>query len=163
MEAIVTGQGGKPPTDVTLETTVKNNDEGTPATPVALQKRGEGYAGLTEALQKAGDYTVTVSAKSNGMEIGTASARFVVFEENLELRQLAADFETLRKLAADTGGEYHPAEDFVRFVRSLKERNLNLEVTKPVIENLWDRWELLALFVTLLGVEWFLRKQSGMV
>jgi uncharacterized membrane protein len=163
LEVLVNGPDGKPAADATLETTIKSNEDDLPATAVSLQKRADGYAGLTESLQKPGDFTVTVSAKANGVELGTASAKFVVYEENLELRQLAADFETLRKLAADTGGEFHPAEDFVKFIRSLKDRNLNLEVTKPTIENLWDRWEILALFVALLGAEWFLRKQSGMV
>jgi uncharacterized membrane protein len=163
MEATVIGKEGKPPVDVTLETTVKNNDDDTPAVAIALQKKTENYAGSTEALQKPGDYTVTVTAKSGGVDLGTASARFVVYEENLELRQLAADFEPLRKLAADTNGEFHPAEEFVKFVKSLKEKNLNLEVTKPIIENLWDRWEILALFIALLGAEWLIRKQSGMV
>jgi uncharacterized membrane protein len=162
MEVQVVSPDGKTPADLTLETTIKSDDD-TPATTVALQKRANDYGGATEALQKPGDYTVAVSAKSNGMEIGTATARFVVFEDNLELRQLAADFETLRKLATDTGGEFHPAEEFPKFVRSLKDRNLNLEVTKPIIENLWDRWELLALFVGLLGAEWLIRKMNGMV
>jgi uncharacterized membrane protein len=163
LEAYVSGPDGKTPPDVTLETTVKNNDDDSVAKGVALQKRMEGFGGTTEALPKPGDYTVSVTAKAGGVEIGSASAKFVVFEENLELRQLAADFESLRKLAADTGGEFHPAEDFVKFVKSLKTRNLNLEVTKPIIENLWDRWELLAVFIALLGAEWLLRKQNGLV
>ncbi|MFO0947531.1 MAG: glutamine amidotransferase [Planctomycetota bacterium] len=69
---------------------------------------------------------------------------------------------TLRSLATTTGGEFHTPEELPRFLESLKKRDLNLEVSQPIREPLWDRASVLFLFVALLSAEWFLRKRKGL-
>jgi uncharacterized membrane protein len=162
VEVLLESKDGRLPEGVTIKGTVRGIADDT-SKPVSFQRQTGSYSTSVSDLDKPGDYEISVSVTQNGKELGTASAKFLVFDDDLEMRQLAADFESLKRLSADTGGEYLSAEQFPKFVKSLLDRNLNQEVTKPVIENLWDRWEPLLLFVMLLGAEWLLRKRNGLV
>jgi hypothetical protein len=161
MEVIVEAPDGRTPAGLEFKARLKHADQ--PDRGLSLVRRAEGFQGVIDNLDRAGDYAVEVEVTQGGKEIGSASAKFLVYDDDLELRQLAADHEPLRRLASETGGEFHPAEEFPKFVKSLLDRDLNQEITKPVVENLWDRWELLAVFVAILGCEWLLRKRVGLV
>ena len=65
----------------------------------------------------------------------------------------------MRALSETTGGEYHSPEEFPAFIRSLKSKDLNLEVSQPVYESLWDRWEFFVLFLFFAAAEWIVRKR----
>jgi hypothetical protein len=152
---------GKPPAGVELQAVVRR--EGQPDLPVALVRQGDAFRGTVGGLDQADDYTLAVVGSKGPEQYGSAQAKFLVYDEDLELRQLPADLDSLRKLAADTGGEYRPAEEFPKFVKELKAKDLNQETLRPVIENLWDRWEPLAVFILALAMEWTIRKLNGMV
>jgi hypothetical protein len=53
--------------------------------------------------------------------------------------------------------------EFADVLGELQAKSRERRIESPVVESLWDRWEFLVLFVTLLTIEWFLRKKWGLV
>jgi hypothetical protein len=110
-----------------------------------------------------GEYAIRVSASRGDEDLGTTEARFVVFEQDLELDNAAADATLLESIATMTGGETVAPEELSSLVRRLAEETEGLEVREETKQSLWDTWTTLVLIVGLLGVEWFLRKRWGLV
>jgi hypothetical protein len=123
-------------------------------------------SGTFTTTREAGDYAVAVTAKSSdGKTLGSAKSRFLVFEQDLELDNAAADPTLLASLAAmtrDVGGQTLAPEE----LPDLFERIWNqpqLTVQSEVKSTPWDTWPFFAIFVGLLSVEWYLRKRWGLV
>lgn len=119
--------------------------------------------GSFRATQAAGDYTVSVTATKDGQPLGTARSRFLVFEQDLELDNAAADASVLESLAAMTGGRSLVPEELSNLVKRMTEDTESLEVHTETKKPLWDTWGLFALLVGLLATEWYLRKRWGLV
>src|SRR5690606_26626580 len=73
-----------------------------------------------------------------------------VYDLNLERFETAARPRPLRTLDAQTGGVFCEAADPDR-------------LAPPRLEYLWDRGALLGLMLTGAGVEWLLRRATGML
>jgi hypothetical protein len=113
-----------------------------------------------------GDYRITVTAKAGDEVLGTAEARFLVPDQDLELDRPAAEPSLMAQLAEMTktsGGTALAAEELPTLLQRLA--NKPPELKEEVIAKItyWDTWPFFLLFVGLLGVEWFLRKRWGMV
>lgn len=109
-------------------------------------------------------YEVAVEAKELGEHtvrfedgIGDASAQYRVVVPQLEYDDPRMDRERLREIARLSGGSYHEIGE----TRALVEGVTPFEKEVPISEErqpLWDtRWLLLA-FISLLTLEWLLRK-----
>lgn len=124
-----------------------------------------------------GEYWIRVTARKNDANktiVGNAWERFLVESIDLELDNPAPDPDLLKEIARATGGTFiaKPAE-FNDFLQRLAVPDDKLEGTDPV--TLWDTWPhldaegdryvpgLLILFVTLMSLEWFIRKRRGLV
>ncbi len=111
-----------------------------------------------------GDYQVHIEAKKNGERIGTgADVRFLVYDQDLELHNPAADFALADEVAKITGGTNVPPGELAAHLRKLAKLGLNVEVTRVQRILLWDNWPFLVIFVVALCLEWFLRKRRGLV
>jgi hypothetical protein len=111
-----------------------------------------------------GDYRVHIDAKRAGQPIGLGTdARFIVYDQDLELHNPAADFALLDEIARITGGTSVPPGDLAAHVKKLSRLGLNVEVTRVQRILLWDNWPLFALCVLLWSIEWFVRKRRGLV
>jgi hypothetical protein len=130
---------------------------------VDMVRQGDSFRGTFYQSDVPGDYVVRVEASDGDRPLGTRTVKFLVYEDDAEMRQLTADLEALSQLAQSTGGEQHDPENLPKFLRSLKDRDLKLEVTQPVFARLWDRWQLFILFLCLLSAEWVVRKRNGLV
>jgi uncharacterized membrane protein len=113
--------------------------------------------------QAVGDYTVVVEATRAHQAIGTARARFLVFEQDLELNNPAADVGALESLAAMTSGKTVAPEQLPRLLEQIKVGTKDLEVETQSKDTLWDNWKFFLCFAALLVLEWFLRKKWGLV
>jgi len=131
---------------------------------LAPQKSGlENRARFLETRQP-GDYRVHVDAFQKGVAIGLGTdIRFLVYDQDLELHNPAADFALLEEIAKITGGTNVPAGELAAHLRNLARAGLNVEVTRVTRILLWDNWPLLVVFVLAMTVEWFLRKRRGLV
>lgn len=131
--------------------------------PVTPQKQANETRGRFLNTQQPGEYRVRVAAISGGQSIGTAESRFIVFEQDLELYNPAADLSLLEEISRLTGGTHVPPEQLATFLRDLKQKGLTLDVKKTTVLPLWDNGILLGLFVAALSLEWFARKKRGLV
>ncbi|MCE9605851.1 MAG: hypothetical protein K8U03_13225 [Planctomycetia bacterium] len=132
----------------------------------SVRRRGdETFGELLLPPGPPGDYLVEVSATDAAKKpLGRAQARFYVFGQDLELDNPNAYPDMLKALAEMTpGGRSIGVKDFAAVIRELQNRSLDRRAETPELQSLWDRWEFLAIFVSLLVAEWFLRKKWGLV
>ena len=95
--------------------------------------------------------------------IGTAQARFLVYDQDLELDNPAADRGMIESLASMTSGRTVAADQLGQMFASIREQLEQLEVETMAKRTLWDTWPFFLLLIALLGVEWWLRKKWGLV
>ena len=91
--------------------------------PLPLMRQEEQMAGSVGDLQAAGDYTIEVSATDKGQPLGSTRARFLVFEQDLELDNAAADAPTMESLRGDDRRPIGPARATVRTPESDRQRD----------------------------------------
>jgi prepilin-type processing-associated H-X9-DG protein len=132
-------------------------------TPITLRKQGEEMRGAFLDARGAGDYTVVVKAKRGAELLGSSQARFLVFEQDLELNNPAADVGALESLAAMTEGKSLAPEQLPSLLEEIKAGSKSLEIETQSKETLWDRWPFFLVFVSILALEWVLRKRWGLV
>lgn len=88
--------------------------------------------------------------------------QFMIAAQQLELQNLTADFDLLRKLAQGTGGEFYTAAQAEQLKRALTQKEakgiIRSEERYDSLINL--KWIFFALLL-LVGAEWFLRKYFG--
>jgi uncharacterized membrane protein len=130
--------------------------------------------GLFWKTDTAGEYKIEVNGvgkDSDGKDItGKATARFLVYEDDAEMRQRAANHDFLKSLASAGGGEFHQPDDLVAFLSQLQSQPLPHSFAKA---DLWPDWRrnqtsgflvgFFLLFVTVLSLEWLLRRRWGLV
>ena len=131
--------------------------------PLELLRQDEQTSGSFRDTRAAGDYTIEVTATRQGAALGSAEARFLVFDQDLELDNAAADAATMESLAAMTGGESLAPEQLSQLIERLARQTETLEVQEETKSTFWDTWPYFLILVGLLGVEWYLRKRWGMV
>ena len=94
----------------------------------------------------------------------TASARFTVPNQDMELDQPAAEPTLLAALAKLTpGGRGLAPEELPTLLQQLQSRQDEFEEEIVTHISLWDRWPVLLALVGLLSLEWWLRKRWGLV
>jgi hypothetical protein len=152
---------GDPVVDADFQAEIVLPDGSRRAVPLARQ--GDHFAGSFLETQAAGDYTIQLSATQGGQSLGSAQARFLVYEQDLELDNSAADRTLMDSLAQMTGGESLAPEQLPGLLEELKKLPAQLAIPVQTKRTLWDQWPLFLLLAGLLSVEWFLRKKWGLV
>ncbi len=155
---------GEPVADAQFQATVVLPD-GT-RRPVHLTREGNEMAGVVAETQQAGDYTLEVSATRGTTELGRAKARFLVYEQDLELDNAAADptlLASLAKMSEAAGGRLLAPEELPPLVEELARKPVEQLVEREVKETPWDTWPFFLLFTGVLSVDWYLRKKWGLV
>lgn len=155
---------GEPITDAQFEAKVVLPGGKSAALRLRHDGSDEGHmSGTFIDTQTVGDYTIEVDAAHQGQAIGKARARFLVFEQDLELNNPAADIGALESLAAMTSGKTVAPEQLPRLLEQIKAGTKDLEVETQSKDTLWDNWKFFLCFAVLLVLEWFLRKRWGLV
>ena len=90
------------------------------------------------------------------------AADFIVIAPPGESERLQMDAAELRKAAEETKGRYYTVATARNLVRDLPEgRPIPIDTLPPL--PLWNRWQVLLIFLSLLVTEWVLRKSKGML
>jgi uncharacterized membrane protein len=153
---------GAPIPDLKYETQVTRDEPNNKPEPVDLYSQGDEARGAYYALGQPGDYKVTVTATRNGQTFGSDSTRFLVYQDDRELENPAADRALLRQIAELTGGEALPPEQLANHLKSLDGRMFT-EYVSQTEHRIWDNWPFFLIFTALLTLEWWLRKRHGWV
>ena len=130
--------------------------------PLQLARREAEAAGACRDTLQPGSYRIVVTATADGNQLGSAQARFLVSEQDLELDNAQADPAMLENLAAMTRGQVVVPEGLSELLQRLTQQTETVEVHE-VKRTFWDTWPYLLLVVGLLGTEWYLRKRWGLV
>ncbi|QGJ71922.1 VWA domain-containing protein [Planctomycetales bacterium 10988] len=131
--------------------------------PLTLQKEGLDWTATFFATEQPGDYRVIAAGEHPEVELGQATARFLIQERDLELDNPAADLSLLNELALLTEGEALAPEQLPSLLKKLQQEGLHSEVETQTQIDLYDNWYVLLLFVGFLATEWFLRKRWSLV
>jgi uncharacterized membrane protein len=155
-------ENGQPLTDARFEVEVLGPDAEWELVPSQLTLDG----GIAEfgGTDDAGDYWVRVSGELEGEDLGLpAMGRFLVDARDIEMDNPVADPDLMQEITDVTQGMFVQPEEFGAFIRDLAENGISAELVRYRQIQLWDGWPLLAIFVTLLTLEWIVRKRRGLV
>jgi uncharacterized membrane protein len=130
---------------------------------VPAVRQAEQVSGSFHDARDPGDYTLEVTAARNGQTLGTARARFMVFPQDLELDNAAADPVAMESLATMTGGRLVAPEQLPELIRELTRLTQHLEVQQETKKTFWDGWPFFLGLIGTMTVEWYLRKRWGLV
>jgi hypothetical protein len=143
-------------------------------TPVPVSHDGSEDRGTFAKTDVPGEYRIVVRGEANDPSTGEAvsgeaSARVIVYDEDLEMARRAADHDFLKKLAAAGGGQFHRVEELPAFLRQLMSQPLARERPKLDLVPDWRTTKrspffmgFFALFVAVLTGEWVLRRRWGL-
>jgi uncharacterized membrane protein len=152
---------GEPVTDLSGEAEIVLPDGS--RRPVSLARQGDVLTGSFRGTQAAGDYAIELKARHKDQVLGAARARFLVYAQDLELDDASADTALMETLASVTGGQSLAPEQLPELLRRLLQSAAKLNIYQETKRTFWDTWEFFLALVTLLTVEWFLRKRWGLV
>lgn len=121
-----------------------------------------GFYSLDMPPLSAGVYKVVFNTEINGKIIETENT-FAVEDYNLELANTQADFESLRKLAKNTGANsFNDLESLKRFMSEYQAPQLSSVQYKLSKNYFVEKKWLLAILILLFAADWYLRRTKGL-
>lgn len=106
---------------------------------------------------KTGKFTATAKFPDGTSQ----TARFIVFDENLEQTEVATDAGYLRKLCESSGGRLLKSDELGKLLGELKNDKVDAAPTRK-LTSAWDRVWVFWLIGGLFGVDWYLRRRWGL-
>ena len=144
--------------EVTLDITNEANEE---YAQKAFAKTGQGYR-LDAGMFTPGSYKYSAKTVYDGVKY-EVKGEFVIKELKVEFLDAVSDHALLYNLSEKTGGKMYPKDNFQEIVNDI-EKNNNIASLSYVNKELTDiiKWKwILIIIITLLSIEWFLRKRNG--
>ncbi len=147
--------------DVQIEAFTTKNAERYKTTLVSI---GAGrYEGNFELLQE-GEYSYKATATHHGTTVGTVQGKFSVSEQSAEFADTKMNKTLLEQIAGASGGKYFDAKNSGALFQQLLSQSRTPTISTSTQEfELWNLPLLLSCIVLLFGIEWFIRKRSGML
>lgn len=144
--------------EVAIELTAPNGDKR--QLPAALSGPRDGRYSVAARFDQPGVYKIDAIATRGGQTVGSASRPVLVGGVDLEMTQPRLNDAVLRRLAAESSGQYLGADQVGRLPSLLRESRA--EAGTPEMRDLWHNgWSLLAI-VALLAGEWVARRRVGL-
>jgi len=106
---------------------------------------------------KPGKFTATAKFPDGTSQ----TARFIVFDDNLEQTEVATDTTYLRKLCESSGGKLLAPDELGKLLTELKNEKVDATPTRK-LTSAWDRAWVFWLIGTLFGADWYLRRRWGL-
>jgi hypothetical protein len=156
--ARVADENLKPRTGAAVETKILDRAQGKVILASTMLEKNAGNHSQIADLLPPGDYTVKATATIDGSLYAEDTAAFTVSERGLEDSNFDGDAALLGEIAQRTGGKFYTAESAVNLPTDL---NLASVITKTS-RDLRLRLTVVSflVLVSLLGVEWFIRRSK---
>lgn len=152
--------GSNPPR--TVDALLLRDDQVIATLPMRLDDaRRRTYIGQTDALPE-GEYRVRVRA--SGFDAGALKAStpiWVVPPRRGELDRVSLDEAALQRIANSGAGGYWHESSADEVLANLKPLSGGRIVESDTL--LWQSWWVFCIIITLLGLEWWLRKRVGLI
>ena len=136
---------------------------GQPA-PVSLQRNGDIFKTKLPPQSTAGLYVLNITAELAGKTL-TAEHRFEVVQRDLEGMEALANFALLRQMAEASGGRFVTLSELPALLKDLRQAakpKKRVEVSQEdIAANI--RWPIILTLITLICLEWAMRKRRGLV
>ncbi len=112
-----------------------------------------------------GTYSYQAEGRKDGRSIGTDRGQFSVGKSNVEHFQLQADKDLLQQIALRTQGTFIYARDLSELPEKLKALDTLVPISdfKRQKTEFFEFWWILAALLSLMGVEWVVRKLYSLV
>jgi hypothetical protein len=132
---------------------------------LTLAALGNGrFEGAFDPLPE-GDYNYIARVVAGGWQLAEEKGTFSVGGLNAEFLDIKANKHLLQQIALRTGGRYYEPEDLHRLPDDLASvpgyRVREVSMSQQL--ELWNKAWMLGLIVSLLALEWILRKRYGML
>lgn len=130
-----------------------------------LSSLGNGLYEGKIRLTIAGDYSFKAEAKIDGKLYKQSSGKFNVGDVDIEMLDTRMNYEFLNTLSLRTNGELFLPSNTSELLKTLR-KNILKTTNEKIVQSqirLWSNEWLLVIAVLLFSIEWFLRKQSGML
>lgn len=140
--------------------------------PFTVRREGQELARLACAPSSASDgprLTAEYLPEQPGRYVAEAqlpdgtqqTVRFIVYRDDVEETEVAADLPYLRRLCEGSGGRVLQPEEFATALKSVKVAPVDGAPQSRKI-TLWDRTEFFWLMGLLFGADWYLRRRWGL-
>ncbi|MDG2208283.1 MAG: glutamine amidotransferase [Pirellulales bacterium] len=132
---------------------------------IPLSRTGVNFSGTIRNCKEVGSYTLTVTVQGEESE-RTESTQFFVYSKDRELAGSTSDAPMLRSIAnqtKDLGGRLVPPEELDDLLEEVIKTPVEMEQKIKVSMSFWDKWYVFVIFVSLISIEWFLRKMWRLV
>ena len=132
---------------------------------IILNSIGNGrYYGIVEGLSK-GDYSFTVAATLDSRKLGNDNGRFNIGELSIEYQNLRQNSALLKTISERTNGQYFELDGLSKLVAAIKNSSYFTErpITHQSEFHLWNWLGFLVLAIILFGIEWLVRKRTGLL
>ncbi len=128
---------------------------------LTLSSLGDGqYEGSFQVLD-GGDYSFSGTAHLQGRVLGRDGGKFSVEPFSLEFQDTRMDQVLLQRISAESGGTFHTQSDLGTLSAGLAFPDKYVSLTSEW--EIWNRPQMLIIFILLLASEWFIRKRKGML
>lgn len=126
-----------------------------------LRDKSEGKYKGGFSFFETGKYAATAEASFHDRILGRGETEFSVTDYNPEFIDTKADHRLLSRLSYSTGGQCIKQDSLVQFIEKFNFKPEIVEVSREV-EIFRNPW-ILVLIVLFLSVDWFIRKQKGLL
>jgi len=145
----------KPALDIPLSVTRDNVEQG--RTALRPDANAPDKLAAEYLAPKPGKYTATAKFPDGSNQ----TARFVVFDDNLEQTEVATDAGYLRKLCESSGGRLLQPNEISKLLDELKSDKIEAAPMRK-LTSAWDRIWVFWLIGFLFGADWYLRRRWGL-
>ncbi len=126
----------------------------------ALSNPQEGRYAVASRFDQPGVYRVEAIAARGVARVGTAARPLLVGGVDLEMTQPRLNEAVLKRLSAETNGRYVRADEAASLPSLLRESRA--DAGTPEARDLWHNGFSLVMIISLLAVEWVMRRRAGL-
>jgi hypothetical protein len=157
---IVRNAAFEPRRDVTVDVRIASPGGRLDSIVAAPESAAEGRYAATFTPAQAGVFKISAEAKRGSTVLGTASTSVLVGGADLEMTEPRLNLPLLQRLAAASGGRMLSDDQLGGLADVLRAAGPSDAVSRP--RDLWHTGWSFAAILTLLAVEWILRRRWGL-